>query len=341
MKKSILLFVALFSMSANVFADGLTATLQQGDVMTPFYGVDAYKQAYEAATDGAVITLSSGQFNTVSNLAKSVTVVGVCAFYGRMERTILNAGFTISANNVKLEGIFCDYTISLGTVTNCHVRRCYVNTLTSSSTHTNTLIDQCVVYYDGAIKNGKNYTIQNSTIDYFIETNSNSNIANISNCYIHDWYRRGVSAIKQPIAIYRNNVLGLNNSSKFSGSNYVYSSNITIPLSSPSEFYYNYFYRYNSYSSSYEAYCTTPSYATGCVNIGNSNSIASSPYKSSFSYPNKEASFGNGQDGTPRGIMRGNGFSEYPDIPRIVDKQIDANTNAEGKINVKITVETK
>lgn len=337
MKKLVLMFVALFSMSVSVFADGLTATLQQGDVMTPFYGVDAYKQAYEAATDGAVITLSSGSFNTVSNLAKSVTVVGVCAFYGRMERTILNAGFTISANNVKLEGIYCDYTISLGTVTNCHVRRCYVNTLTSSSTHTNTLVDQSVIRTEKAIKNSKNYTIQNSTIECFTEINSSSNIANISNCYISYWYRRGYSDYKQPIAIYRNNVLGLNNSS----SNANYSDNNTISLSSPSEFYYNYFYRYNSYSSSYEAYCTTPNYATGCVNIGNSNSIASSPYKSSFSYPNKEASFGNGQDGTPRGIMGGNGFSEYPDIPRIVGKQIDANTNAEGKINVKITVKTK
>lgn len=35
-------------MSASVFADGLTSTLQQGDKMTPFYGDDAFKQAYEA-----------------------------------------------------------------------------------------------------------------------------------------------------------------------------------------------------------------------------------------------------------------------------------------------------
>ena len=58
MKKIILSLVALFSMSANSFADGLTATLQQGDNMQAFYGVDAFKQAYEAANDGAVITLS-------------------------------------------------------------------------------------------------------------------------------------------------------------------------------------------------------------------------------------------------------------------------------------------
>ena len=37
------MLVVLFSMSANVLADGLTATLQQGDVMTPFYGENAFK----------------------------------------------------------------------------------------------------------------------------------------------------------------------------------------------------------------------------------------------------------------------------------------------------------
>ena len=333
MNKLVIMIIALFSTSASVFADGLTATLQQGDIMTPFYGVDAYKQAYEAATDGAVITLSSGNFNVVSNLAKSVTVVGVRAFNNSMDRTILNNDFTISANHVKLEGIYCNNTITLGAVTNCHIRRCSVQTLTSSNTHINTLIDQCVIYVDMAIKNGKNYTINNSTIAYFYATNSNSNIAYISNCYICYWFKRNDSNYKQPIAIYRNNVLGLDN--------YNYNSNYSLSLSSSSEFYYNYFYRFNSCHSSYESWCITPNYATGCVNIGNSNSVASSPYISSFSYPNKEASFGNGQDGTPRGIMGGNGFSEYPDIPRIVDKQIDANTNAEGKINVKITVETK
>ena len=33
------MFVILVSTSTFSFADGLTATLQQGDVMTPFFGV--------------------------------------------------------------------------------------------------------------------------------------------------------------------------------------------------------------------------------------------------------------------------------------------------------------
>lgn len=65
MKKKLLMLVVLFTMSANIFADGLTATLQQGDIMTPYYGVNAFQEAYVAAQDGAIITLSSGKFNDV------------------------------------------------------------------------------------------------------------------------------------------------------------------------------------------------------------------------------------------------------------------------------------
>ena len=45
------MLVVLFTMSANIFADGLTATLQQGDTMTPYYGVNAFQEAYAAAQD--------------------------------------------------------------------------------------------------------------------------------------------------------------------------------------------------------------------------------------------------------------------------------------------------
>ena len=48
-----------------------------------------------------------------------------------------------------------------------------------------------------------------------------------------------------------------------------------------------------------------------------------------------------GDDGTPVGITGGSGFSPYPSIPRITSKQIDSKTDAQGKLNVKITVSTE
>ena len=80
MKKTILLLVAIALTSAKMMAEGLTATLQQGETMTAFYGVNAFVDAYNAAEDGAVITLSEGKFNDVSSIEKSITVIGNMAF---------------------------------------------------------------------------------------------------------------------------------------------------------------------------------------------------------------------------------------------------------------------
>ena len=105
MKKTLLLLVAIALTSAKMMAEGLTATLQQGETMTAFYGVNAFVDAYNAAEDGAVITLSEGQFNDVSSIEKSITVIGNMAFDVKgYEKTYLGTA-KIKANSVKLKGI--------------------------------------------------------------------------------------------------------------------------------------------------------------------------------------------------------------------------------------------
>ena len=56
----------------------LTATLQHGDNVTVFTTQTAFANAYAAAVDGDVITLSPGQFNA-TNLTKSVNIYGTKA----------------------------------------------------------------------------------------------------------------------------------------------------------------------------------------------------------------------------------------------------------------------
>lgn len=335
MKKILLSLVALVLFSANVFADGLTATLQQGETMTPFYGVDAFKDAYAAASDGAVITLSAGSFNDLSGyLEKSVKIVGNFALdASSVERTILSS-LTVAANNVTIDGVYFSGNLTLGSISDCKISHSWINsTLTYTSEtdwHTNTVVDQCVVVSDKAIKQGKNYFIKNSTVRYFNAMNSSSNVANIVNCYIYSLYecRNKDNYYYIPYAIYKNNVLGLD----------IYNcSSQSVSLSSPSEFYYNYFFRYSSSSSSTLYYCY-PSFSSGCINVGN---ITSENYKQYNTYvaPNKTATFGNGQDGTPIGTTGGTGFSLYPNIPRITSSTIDSSTDDEGKLNVSIKVE--
>lgn len=320
MKKIILSLVALFSMSANSFADGLTATLQQGDQMTPFYGVDAFKQAYAKADSGAVITLSAGNFNTISSVAKSVTIIGNYAFTESAQTTFLST-LSVSANNVTVEGIRFSGDVTIGAVSNLHIKRCYLNTnLKCTANHTNTLIDECVVMNDYAVEKGYNYCIKNSTLQSFRAKNTTANIAYIANCVVWDWYK------SQPYAIYKNNVL-------------CNSETNTIKADVNSEFYYNLFVNTAGTSQTY-----TVSFPNGCVNEGN---IINKNYTTYFTsknfYPATMAfiTIVRGQDGKRVGINGGTGFSEWPAIPRITSKTIDSSTDAEGKINVKIAVKVQ
>lgn len=341
MKKILLMLVALFTMCANIFADGLTATLQQGDTMTPYYGVNAFKEAYAAAQDGAVITLSSGKFNVVDTISKQITVIGAYAFKAdNSERTIL-AHTRIAANNVKLEGIYFINSVMLGTtsksIANCTIRRCWIDSkLYSNYVHENTLVDQCVIKVEGAMPKSKNYCIKNSTIGYFADVNTSTNIAYISNCVVWTYFRISYSAnyhildssYKQPYAIYKNNILGMfiPNSRTFSAWLY-----------SPSEFYNNHFCQTNSNNSYLNS--VEIKYGTGCVNEKTTKYNAI--FKEFEEYPAHPTNVPLGSDGTVIGPYGGTGFSEYPAIPRIISKSIDSNSNAEGKINVKITVKAE
>lgn len=326
MKKILFLLVVLSAMSVNTLADGLTATLQQGDNMQVFYGTDAFKLAYEAAeSDDAIIILSLGTFNSVLSIEKSMTIVGCGAFSS--SKTIISGTMKIMADNVKIEGIYFSSSISLGAISNCHIKRCYLNTtLNASDTHINTFIDQSVVMSDYAVGTGVNYTIQNSTIESFYTMNTEDNKANITNCVIYKFIGFGSSGyvnsdVKQPYAIYISNILG---HSRTGGSNYNYTCSIL------SEYYYNYF------AGNYGTF--TPSFPDGCKHDGNE-----SGQKYSGGYPASEFSsktYGTGIDGTVKGTYGGSGFKKESSIPKITSKTIPAYADEQGKINVTISATT-
>lgn len=339
MKKTLLLLVAIALTSAKMMAEGLTATLQQGETMTAFYGVNAFVDAYNAAEDGAVITLSEGAFNYVSSIEKSITVIGNMAFdVEGYEKTFLT-GTIVNADNVTLEGIYFTARVALGNINNCHIKRCRIDSellAVSNTVHTNTLIDQCVIYCENAMPTSRNYCLKNSTISYFASSSSSEHIAYITNCYIRYFAQYRNSSYYQPYAIYKNCVLGMDTyNSSTSGGTYLYS---------PSEFYNNYFYRITSYRniSDYTNNTYKESFWDGCLNNGNTNSGDKSVYVRPYIGNYIINSFNQiGDDGTPVGITGGSGFSPYPSIPRITSKQIDSKTDSEGKLNVKITVSTE
>lgn len=341
MKRFYLVLLALISLSASVFADGLTATLQQGDVMTPFYGVDAFKNAYAAAKDGAVITLSPGNFNAVSKVEKQITVIGAYAFGSNSSEQTLLGSIHIEADNVKIEGVnFNDVHLGINSVNsimkNFTLKKCYVTNLVGDFKHENTIVDQCCIQTEAAISKSLNYCIKNSTIGFFSEMNSRTNIAYIANCVVWNWavfYSTGNYAQSkdfcEPYAVYKNNYLGISKPNNLSFRVYLYS---------PSEFYNNRFF--SSYKTPIYLFSVEFNYGNGCVNEGNIKD-ENLKFNKLNEYPAHPIDAPLGSDGTPIGPYGGTGFSEYPAIPRITSKTIDANSDAEGKINVKITVKAE
>lgn len=76
MKKLILSLIAVAVGTLSSFAQSdLVATLSHGSSLSTFSGMDALAQAYAAAAEGDVITLSPGVFNAV-NIEKAITVRG-------------------------------------------------------------------------------------------------------------------------------------------------------------------------------------------------------------------------------------------------------------------------
>lgn len=323
-EKKIYVLLLLLCSNVMMFADGLTATLQHGTTMTAYFGQSALQSAYEAAADGDIITLSPGGFNPVTDIAKSVRIVGAYGVTSTAYTTFLNAAFTISADNVKLEGMYFQSAVTLGAIKNCTIKRCYIESLQQSGTHTNTLIDQCVLKYDYAVETGVNYGIKNTTIQCFRAMNTTDNVANITNCMI--WYFVWSGTYTRPYAVYKNNILGL----RASGSTtYAYSEN------SPSEYYNNYLFRLNS---STTGYVSSLLFAAGCINSGNTYSGNTSITSYTETYPNKMAITLNEE---VVGITGGEGFNEYPAIPRVLTASIDAQTDDKGKLNASITVQAE
>lgn len=176
--------------------------------------------------------------------------------------------------------------------------------------------------------------------------NNTTNIAYISNCVVWNFvsYTFSTSSMKiiedatfkKPYAIYKNNYLGIDDAGN---------SGQTITLYSPSEYYNNLFcqsYMKQDYQDSapysYLEYISI-NFSSGCANNGNIK--GDQKFEKFLGFPAHPVDAPLGSDGTVVGPYGGTGFSEYPAIPRIISKSIDSNSNAEGKINVKITVKAE
>ena len=369
MKKTILTLVAIVATATGLNAQGLTATLQQGSTMTPYYGENAFVHAYKDAQAGAVITLSAGEFNTVDSITKQVTIIGNgCSNHDGTNRTYIRdryinhggssqwTSLIINANNVKIEGVYAPYVYLRG-VSNTRLSHCYISYLYATNPHTGTVIDQCYVSYDYSLTKSVNSTYKNSYIFAFYNGNTSANMAYFSNCLIISWYyyrkcdASTTYSYYRPYGIYKNCILG-QWYYDYSQSGTVWFNNFYTQLQSvntPSEYYNNVFFIYPYKPVKSGSYWTTEfsdevasKEMTGLWSEsqtvkGNKTStwnvLMNTSYNGWWNRQKTDIPF-TGDDGTVVGLYGGLGFRINPSIP-----QIDSNTDANGRLNVKIKVE--
>ena len=318
-------FAALLCLPFAVagFAAQLTATLQSGDKLTPFYGDRAFVKAYDAAVDGDVITLSSGYFES-TEIKKGITVIGAYAFGDDASKYTQVASTTVSADNVTLEGVYISYLTIKGTGNLTINRGRFYELLDvengDKKYHSNTIITDCLINSCDAMSLSKNMVLRKCAINYFNDLNESSNLALIENCYVNLFARYNYTYPQQPYAVYNNNILRLYCELAQAHS---------ITLSKPSEFHNNIFDDSSYDTASSPWYIKWDIYWSTAENDNNSVTYSYSQTTTGSAYFRTS-----GTKGTV-------GHKDYPAIPEIELSDIDSETDAEGNIHVKISAKPR
>lgn len=165
MKKILLLLcVALASLGAANAQTSLVATLSHDGNISTFYSANAFKDAYNAAVSGDVITLSSGDFVSPGNIKKNITVRGAGMMgdltsisgnvyvYGEVADSLFSPTF---------EGVYFLNEVRLFEAENPSLLKCRINELTTSSSKlSNCRIIHCIC--DNANITAGSFVIVNS-----------------------------------------------------------------------------------------------------------------------------------------------------------------------------------
>lgn len=153
MKKLFLLIVATSLATMSFAQSSLLATLNHEGKISTFYGAQAWKNAHEAAVNGDVITLSSGNFVSV-DITKAITVRGAGMGIDSTavsEPTIISGNFKINIENADscrliMEGIYSNHMILYVNVVNPLFLKCRLKTVMYYNNSSNVLKDASFIH---------------------------------------------------------------------------------------------------------------------------------------------------------------------------------------------------
>lgn len=187
MKKIFLPFVVFVVTNMSYAQNTLVATLSHGDDISIFYGINAFQQAHDAATDGDVINLSGGVFYG-SDITKAITLRGAGAknsslptsFYHRITFNIPSS----SSNSLSLEGCcLSDGFETKDTLSNASFLKCIINSASLNGKTENIQFLNCEVHSFRINSDSCSTIFVNSYIDQFI--NYSLSTTEFLNCVVY------------------------------------------------------------------------------------------------------------------------------------------------------------
>ena len=196
------LFLSLFALAVAAMSyaqSSMLATLSHDGNIKTYYGVSALKNAYNAARNGDVITLSSGSFEAV-DIAKGLTIRGAgmgIDTLSNSEPTMIVGDFNIkipstSTARLTLEGIYHNHTITVSTAfkNGTFLKSRFKDIKYEGASVTNLTMIHCKVA--GEIRIGSNSSVScvNCIVCYFSQE-SNTSIYEFANCVLMSpyWFR--------------------------------------------------------------------------------------------------------------------------------------------------------
>lgn len=324
------------------------ATLQHGEQTMVFIGVDAFKNAYDAAADsGDVITLSSGLFNSIL-ISKSISVYGAGFEDDEAtgtKATIIDGYIGLKNEEIATEDGDGNITKNIRKPNKCRfegiafvVNYSPDKTFRIDSDMSDIIFSKCmfnnIIIYNDIKHLMVNQCVGNNISGYYTPVVKSLYVVNSHLYEIAGYSLDKTSAIKIDHCIISHN--GTPSGIGFYSNNILYSS-----LHSGAMAENNIFVGLNS------------SVGMGVQDMGNNwtgvadadvwaeeNADGSYAEDKTFElkYPEKYV----GTDGTQIGLHGGlYPWNKIPGTPRIVESNIDTKTSAEGKLKVSIKVEAQ
>lgn len=335
MKKFFFSLVAAIVAVTATFAQSSTlATLSHDGEITTYYGVLALRQAHQAASNGDVITLSSGSFNAV-DITKGVTIRGAGMGIDKTaqtEPTVITGDFKINIPDsvtarLTLEGIYSNHTVTVygtfknGTFLKDRFYKIYYEN--QNTRITNLTMIHCKVANELRNANSSSISCVNCVVNGVDVYNTTSNFEFL-NCVVRNSLFAqdyiGTSSFKNCVLIvYHNN-------------------NLYTSLSSSAVAYNCVGIRQNT---TYDLFYNVPNTTNVHKNFNEVFKTYAGTYNDdeSFELTDEAKTKFIGIEGSEIGIYGGNmPFSTTPTNPQITKCNVAAKSTADGKLSVDITV---